>query len=46
MTKQESQFFDAMRLDVELDEKLHTLSEKNQVTVTVKREYIIGVEGI
>ena len=43
MTRQESQFFEAMKRDVELEEKLKELSYQNKVTARVIREYIVWV---
>ncbi len=43
MTKQESQFFDAMKIDLELDEKIKTLTEKEILSARVTREFIISI---
>lgn len=45
MSKQENQFFDAMRLDLELEEQMKALSEKEKLTAKVVREFIIRVEA-
>lgn len=43
MKRQENQFFDAMRLDMELEEEIKSFSEKEKVTVTIQREFVIQV---
>lgn len=43
--RQESQFFDAMRLDLELEEQIKEFAEKEQLTAKVQREFIVKVEG-
>ena len=35
MSKQENQFFDAMRLDLELEEQMKALAEKEKSTDTI-----------
>ena len=45
MSKQENQFFDAMRLDLELEEQVQALTEKEKLTAKVVREFIIRVEA-
>ena len=45
MKHQESQFFDAMRLDMELEEKMKSFADKEKLTARVQREFIISVEG-
>ena len=45
MTKQESQFFEAVKLDLELEGKLKSLTETNIVTAKTIREFVIDVEG-
>ena len=45
MSKQENQFFDAMRLDLELEEQMKTFSEKEKLTVKVGREFVLRIEG-
>ena len=45
MKRQESQFFDAMRLDMELEEKMKSFADKEKLTARVQREFIISVEG-
>ena len=44
MKKQESQFFDAMRLDLELEEQIKEFTEKEKLTARVTREFVIKVE--
>ena len=44
MKRQESQFFDAMRLDMELEEKMKSFAEKEKLTAKVKREFLVTVE--
>lgn len=45
MSKQENQFFDAMRLDLELEEQMKALSEKEKLTAKVIREFVIKMEA-
>ena len=45
MSKQENQFFDAMRLDLELEEQVKALSEKEKLTAKVVREFVIKLEA-
>lgn len=45
MKHQESQFFDAVRLDMELEEKMKSFADKEKLTARVQREFIISVEG-
>ena len=45
MKKQESQFFDAMRLDLELEEQIKEFAEKEKLTAKVIREFVVKVEG-
>ena len=45
MTKKENQFFDAMRLDLELEEKLKTLTGRDKVTARVTKEYHVHIRG-
>ena len=44
MKRQESQFVDAMRLDMELEEKIKTFAEKEKLTAKVQREFMVKVE--
>ena len=44
MKKQESQFFDAMRLDLELEEQIKRFTEKEKLTARVTREFVVKVE--
>ncbi len=44
-SKQESQFFDAMRLDLELEEQVKAFSEKEKLTAKVVREFVVQVTG-
>lgn len=44
MKKQESQFFDAMRLDLELEEQIKEFTEKERLTAKVTREFVLKVE--
>ena len=37
MSKQENQFFDAMRLDLEQEEQMQALAEKEKLTAKVVR---------
>ena len=43
MKHQESQFFDAMRLDMELEEKMKSFAEKQKLTAKVQREFVVKV---
>ena len=45
MKRQESQFFDAMRLDLELEEKIKSFAEKEKLTAKVQREFVLRVEA-
>ncbi len=45
MKKQESQFFDAMRLDLKLEEQIKEFTEKEKLTAKVTREFVVKVEG-
>ena len=45
MKRQESQFFDAMRLDMELKEKMKSFAEREKLTTKVQREFILRVEA-
>ena len=45
MKKQEGQFFDAMRLDLELERKIKEFTESEKVTARVVREFIVRMEG-
>ncbi len=44
MKKQENQFFDAMRLDLELEEQIKEFTEKEKLTARVTREFVLKVE--
>ena len=43
MKRQESQFFDTMRLDMELEEKIKTFAEKEKLTAKVQREFVVEI---
>lgn len=43
MKRQESQFFDAMRLDMDLEEKIKTFAEKEKLTAKVQREFVVTI---
>ena len=43
MKRQESQFFDAMRLDMELEEKIKSFADKEKLTARVQREFVVKV---
>lgn len=45
MKGRESQFFDAMRLDMELEEQVKQFAEQEKLTARVTREFVIKVEG-
>ncbi len=42
---QEGQFFEEMRLDLELEEKIKAFTEREKVTETVTREFILKIQG-
>lgn len=46
MKKQESQFFDVMRLDLEPERWIKEFTEKEKLTARVTREFVLKVEGI
>lgn len=45
MQKQESQFFDAMRLDLELEQQIKEFMEKEKLAAKVTREFVLEVEA-
>lgn len=45
MKKQESQFFNAMKLDLELEEQIKKFTGKEKLTARVTREFVLKVEG-
>ncbi|MEG2524017.1 MAG: helicase, partial [Oscillospiraceae bacterium] len=45
MKKEESQFLDAMRLDLELERQIKEFTEKEKLTAKVMREFILKVEA-
>ena len=45
MRGRESQFFDAMRLDLELEEQVKKFAEQEKLTVKVTREFVVTVKG-
>ena len=44
MAKQESQFFDAMKIDLELEEKVKALTEKEKISARIVREFLLNVK--
>ena len=44
MKRQENQFYDAMRLDMELEEKIKSFAEKEKLTAKVQREFVVVVD--
>lgn len=44
MKRQESQFFDAMRLDMELEEKIKAFAEKEKLTAKMQRKFLLRIE--
>lgn len=44
MKKQESQFFDAMRLDMELEQQIQEFMDQEKLTAKVTREFVLEVE--
>ena len=45
MSKQDNQFFGAMRLDPEQEEQMQALAEKEKLTAKVVREFVIKMEA-
>lgn len=45
MKRQENQFFDAMRLDMELEEQIKAFTEKEKLTAKVTREFVVEVRS-
>ena len=45
MSKQESQFFEAMRLDLELEQQIKELTGKEKLTAKVVREFVVKIVG-
>ena len=45
MSKQENQFFDAMRLDLELDEQMRAIAAEEKLTAKVVRESVIKMKA-
>lgn len=45
MKRQESQCFDTMRLDMELEEQIKAFAEKEKLMVKVTREFLVQVTG-
>jgi len=45
MKGRESQFFDVMRLDLELEEQVKKFAEQEKLTAKVTREFVIAVKG-
>ena len=45
MRGRESQFFDAMRLDLELEEQIKVFTEKEKLTTNITREFMVRLEG-
>ena len=43
MKKQESQFFDAMRLDMELEQQIQEFKDQEKLTARVTREFVVEV---
>lgn len=43
MRREESQFFDAMRLDVTLEEKVKSFAEKEKLTAKMQRDFVITI---
>ena len=43
MKRQENQFFDAMRLDMELEEQIKAFTEKEKLTAKVIREFVVRI---
>ena len=45
MKGRESQFFDAMRLDMKLEEQFKVFAEKEKFTAKITRDFVVRVEG-
>ena len=45
MAKQEGQFFEAMRLELNLEEKLRALTERDKPTARITREFVLVAKG-
>ena len=45
LSRQENQLFDAMRLDLELEEQLKALAAREKLTAQVTREFVVRMEG-
>ena len=45
MKGRENQFFDAMRLDVELEEQVKKFAEQEKLTAKATREFVVEVRG-
>ena len=45
MSKQENQFFEAMRLDLELEQQIKELTGKEKLTAKVVREFVVKIVG-
>ena len=45
MSKQENQFFEAMRLDLELEQHIKELTGKEKLTAKVVREFLVKIVG-
>ena len=45
MKGRENQFFDAMRLDLELEEQIKKFVEQEKLTAKVTREFVVEVRG-
>ena len=46
LSRQENQFFDAMRLDLELEEQLKALAAREKLTARVTREFVVKIGGV
>ena len=44
LSRQENQFFDAIRLDLELEEQLKALAAREKLTAKVTREFVVRVD--
>ena len=45
MSRQENQFFEAMRLDLELEQQIKELTGKEKLTSKVVREFVVKIVG-
>ena len=44
MKRQEKQFFESMRLDMELEKKIKAFAEKEKLTAKAQREFLVVID--